>query len=162
MYELGEDISELMHSKQAYENRIKISSPSIDAAEQDVKFYEGKVAELKPQREECKNVISKKIDEYRKAESESADLDQEKLTEARQAIRPAKESEAIDRIEKSGYSCYEDDFYDTKVEIAKLLGEEAPKPPERKPIEHIAPPAPSWERNKYRKSPEWRNDSRER
>ena len=139
-----------------------MSAPSIDAAERDVKFYEGKVAELKPQREECKNAISEKLDEYHKAEVESADLDQEKLTEARQAIRPAKESEAIVRIEKSGYSCYEDDFYDTKVEIAKLLGEEAPKPPERKPIEHIAPPAPSWERNKYRKSPEWRNDSRER
>lgn len=52
MYELGEDISELMHSKQAYENRIRLSEPSIDAPERDVKFYEGKVAELKPQREE--------------------------------------------------------------------------------------------------------------
>lgn len=33
MYELGEDISELMHSKQAYENRIKLNASSIDAAE---------------------------------------------------------------------------------------------------------------------------------
>lgn len=162
MYELGEDISELMHSKQAYENRIKLNASSIDAAERDVKFYEGKVAELKPQREKCKKAISEKLDEYHKAEVESADLDQEKLTEARQAIRSAKESEAIDRIEKSGCVCFEDDFYDTKVEVAKLLGEEAPKPPKRKPVEHIAPPIPSWERNKYRKSPEWRNDSRER
>ena len=154
MYELGEDISELMHSKQAYENRIRLSEPSIDAPECDVKFYEGKVAELKPQREECKNAISKKIDEYRKVEAESTNLDQEKLTEARQAIRPAKESEAIDRIEKSGCVCFEDDFYDTKVEVAKLLGEEAPKSPtlEKHPVEQEikrqAVPKPSWMRSK--------------
>lgn len=162
IYELGEDISELMHSKQAYENRIRLSEPSIDAAERDVKFYEGKVAELKPQREKCKNAISKKIDEYRKVEAESTDLDQEKLTEARQAIRPAKESEAIDRIEKRGYSCYEEDFYDTTVEVAKLLGEEVPKPLEKKTIEPIVPPTPSWARKTGMRPPEKKEDNRER
>lgn len=73
-------------------------------------------------------------------ECNSADLDRDKRSEARQAIRPAKENEAIDRIEESGYSCYEEDFYDTKVEIARLLGEEAPKPPapEKPPAEQEA------------------------
>ncbi|MGM9684045.1 MAG: recombinase family protein [Eubacteriales bacterium] len=49
---------------------------------------------------------------------------------------------------------YEEDFYDTKVEIAKLLGEEAPKPPDLEKhsadqkVKRQAVPKPSWMRSK--------------
>ena len=73
--------------------------------------------------------------------------------QVRQAIRPAKENEAIDHIEESRHSCYEDTFYDAKVEFAKLLEKEAPKPPvsEKPPAEQEAKrqptPKPSWMRD---------------
>ncbi len=162
IYELSEDISELQHSKDAYVNRIKLNAPSIEAAERDVQYYDSKVAELKPKKEICKKDIADKLAEFNKAKSESADIDQDKLTEARETIRSAKESEAISRIEKSGYTCYKDDFYAAKVEVAKLLGEEAPKPPEKKPIEPIVPPTPSWVRKTDKKSLERKKNDWER
>lgn len=136
IFRLSEETSELQSEKKRLEGYMLCSDDNaILEVEDSINLLENRISELKPQSDKLGSNMQEKLIEYKQLEADNASLDQDKLREVREHLRPVKEDEAAERIRKELGSCYKDDFFDAQVEVAKLIGEQPPKPPERESYE---------------------------
>ena len=130
-YGLSEDIGEMYTEKHNIEFRLKCSENDIPRLDADVANLESYISELQKTDTVYEADIDAKATEYRKIEADNEGIDKDKLREARKALRPAKDDEASKRIADDCYRFDEDNFYYTQKEVAELLDEEPPKPPQK-------------------------------
>ncbi len=138
IYRLSEEIAELQsETKQLAGNMLCSGSNVVPEAEKSIELLEQRIGNLKPESEKCKSEMKAKLTEYKRLEAENDTLDKDKLREMREHLRPAKDDEAAERIRKEFKKCYEDDFYKAQVEVARMIGEAPPEPPERESREEV-------------------------
>ena len=121
LYGLNEEISELTTEHNALTH---IAGSTVEIAEQHIKSAEERLAQLENWEKHLDEEIDRAISAYREKTAEAANCDQDELRAERIKLRPQKNAEAYNTIEKQYWVCDMSLLQASQKNAAELLHEE--------------------------------------